>query len=703
MLDPQTYKKFYANIVTGECSWEKPTNAIIKTKETNEDEWWELFDENHKLPYFYNTRTRETEWLKPDKGIIIPLMAIQNSSIGKRVSVLITRGAMDLDPASSQGGPTSAPTNSYHTNLHSPTHSPAGSSSKLSSSVPLHGSSPLSSQGGYAGSSPNLYQSGGAGPSGSSPTSSSSNLRQSPSGTSFKPTSTDGLANGSRAGAGAAANGWGPGAGAGVPMPNGANGEAWKAARSQGISGPVNNPEAAMMMSPLANGGRSQSQPVAGVRSPKNANLASLPKVKQEITKILPSELKKHIMQFQIDGFAKKYFAEHRKGIFRRKVPLEKMLMYQKEALRTPLMVLVKPLRHDALQCFRIVQKVMADTSPGPPYKSTLKDVQWLLEKGIMQGGLRDEIYVQLCKQVNKNPSFESTFRGWVLLCVITIAFPPSKNFEDYMRSFTHQHFEESTTGRVLSPEGEKIAMLARHCDKKLMRICKSGPRGKTPSIQEIERAQEAPFQASLFGETLEDIMRAQEEMDARNGYRPSQAQPGEEGVPRILPFLADSILKLNGCRTEGIFRVPGDADSVTELRCRIEKGNYDMSNIQDPNAPASLLKFWLRDLAEPLIPSDLYDACIAVGASEGTPEAGSEAANIVERLPDINREVANYMIRFLKIVAEPQNQPITRMTAANIAMVFAPNFLRCPSDNPTTIFENTKFEQAFLRILLSQ
>jgi len=34
--------------------------------------------------------------------------------------------------------------------------------------------------------------------------------------------------------------------------------------------------------------------------------------------------------------------------------------------------------------------------------------------------------------------------------------------------------------------------------------------------------------------------------------------------IPRILPFLADAILELNGCKTEGIFRVPGDADQVT-------------------------------------------------------------------------------------------------------------------------------------------
>jgi hypothetical protein len=88
------------------------------------------------------------------------------------------------------------------------------------------------------------------------------------------------------------------------------------------------------------------------------------------------------------------------------------------------------------------------------------------------------------------------------------------------------------------------------------MRICKTGPRGKIPLQQEIERAQEAPFQASLFNETLEDIMRAQDEEDASVGRACTP-------LPKILLFLTDAILKLNGCKTEGIFRVPGDADMV--------------------------------------------------------------------------------------------------------------------------------------------
>lgn len=47
--------------------------------------------------------------------------------------------------------------------------------------------------------------------------------------------------------------------------------------------------------------------------------------------------------------------------------------------------------------------------------------------------------------------------------------------------------------------------------------------------------------------------------------------------VPVILPFLAEGILSLGGLQSEGIFRVPGDNDSVSELKSRIDRGQYQL------------------------------------------------------------------------------------------------------------------------------
>lgn len=74
----------------------------------------------------------------------------------------------------------------------------------------------------------------------------------------------------------------------------------------------------------------------------------------------------------------------------------------------------------------------------------------------------------------------ESLFRGWQVLCVLLVTFPPSKNFEAYLRGFMQQ-WTFHTGGRV--------DVMAKYCIQRLAVIAKKGPRGKAPTIAEIETA----------------------------------------------------------------------------------------------------------------------------------------------------------------------------------------------------------------------
>lgn len=47
--------------------------------------------------------------------------------------------------------------------------------------------------------------------------------------------------------------------------------------------------------------------------------------------------------------------------------------------------------------------------------------------------------------------------------------------------------------------------------------------------------------------------------------------------VPVILPFLTDGILALGGIESEGIFRIPGDNEAVSELKSRMDRGHYQL------------------------------------------------------------------------------------------------------------------------------
>lgn len=118
----------------------------------------------------------------------------------------------------------------------------------------------------------------------------------------------------------------------------------------------------------------------------------------------LPFSLQHEINQFSIDGFAHKYFATHKRGLFRRTVPMNELLCWTKDSIKQPLLTSNKTLfSKDALKCFKILQMLMSDR-PRPRTFNYIESFQTLLSCGITKGQMRDEIYVQICRQLNKNP-----------------------------------------------------------------------------------------------------------------------------------------------------------------------------------------------------------------------------------------------------------------------------------------------------------
>ena len=55
--------------------------------------------------------------------------------------------------------------------------------------------------------------------------------------------------------------------------------------------------------------------------------------------------------------------------------------------------------------------------------------IQEIVKHGLDVEELRDEIYVQCVRQLNGNPCEEQTQRLWLLVCLMVVAFTPSKAF----------------------------------------------------------------------------------------------------------------------------------------------------------------------------------------------------------------------------------------------------------------------------------
>lgn len=146
-------------------------------------------------------------------------------------------------------------------------------------------------------------------------------------------------------------------------------------------------------------------------------------------------------------------------------------------------------------------------------------------------------------------------------------------------------------------------------------------------------------FRASMFGATLSEVMALQ-----RDRF------PLRE-LPWIQTTLTHQVLVRGGTLTEGIFRVSADADEVSALKScldRFEDGAI-LAVSQDAHAPASLLKLWVRELYEPLIPDSFYVECVSMRHDDPKASAAIVAA-LVDRLPDLNRRVLCHLIHFLQV-----------------------------------------------------
>ena len=236
-------------------------------------------------------------------------------------------------------------------------------------------------------------------------------------------------------------------------------------------------------------------------------------------------------------------------------------------------------------------------------------------------------------KQLTENPSPECTFRGWQILCVVlSTAFPPSRDLHIYLASWISSRTDLETIG-----------VMAEYCAGRLESIQKRGPRGKAPSLLEIQCALENPFNPGVFGITLEKVMQTQE-----------HAYP-QAKVPIILMFLTDAMLALDALKTRGIFRISGNPDQVIELRVRIERGHYSLNGLLGPDnsdvtVPASAFKLWLRELEEPLIPQGLYNQCIDAAAADSV----NDCIDLVRELPFLHRRVVLFVISFLQMFCDP-------------------------------------------------
>ncbi|KAK7058716.1 Rho GTPase activating protein 39, partial [Halocaridina rubra] len=388
-----------------------------------------------------------------------------------------------------------------------------------------------------------------------------------------------------------------------------------------------------------------------------------------------------------MEEYAQENLNIHTRGLLRKKISVVDMISWTKDPIRKPMLAtLDKSVKNQACELFRLVQIYMGDrkAKPGMTLNSVGLDIVTMCYNTI---GLRDELFVQICRQTTENQRRESLRRGWELLAMCLAFFPPSDKFKPYLGGYITRHCDPQFCAMFPDiakwPIHIQVAHYAGVCNKRLERTSVNAKRQRLrkPTLEEIDLARLHIFRASMFGGTIEEVMALQ-----RDRYP-------HRRLPWVQTTLSEEVLRLQGTNTEGIFRVPADFDEVNQLKQIVDQ--WEVGDCADAHVAAALLKLWYRELYEPLIPDSLYQSAI------NAHDEPTQAVALVNKLPEINRLVLSYLIRFLQYFAQPDIVAATKMDASNLAMVMAPNCLRCTSDDPRIIYENTRKEMAFIRTLI--
>jgi hypothetical protein len=284
------------------------------------------------------------------------------------------------------------------------------------------------------------------------------------------------------------------------------------------------------------------------------------------------------------------------------------------------------------------------------------------------------ECAVQLLTESNSSDfnddSRDFVLRAWDLFLV----FSERYEFSGEQRIFLLSYFLCATSPEV-NPSIQQAATLC---------ILRVHPRSGDRKIRDVPDPI-FPYVVSctspkhLFGVSIAEALYKEELVYGRDNSGVT--------VPRFLKKLCHRLFECGGHRTEGTIRRGSSKKEEENIVIRLNNGHWDL-NLDDPIMIAVLMKRWVRQTYDPLLPTSVILRL-----------TGNEASNvylaIVEDLPNPRRDTLKYMIGFIKHFGK--FEAATKMNVSSLLICMSPLFSRLP---PPTTLEDTKAANALERFI---
>ncbi|KAJ8015239.1 hypothetical protein DPEC_G00024070 [Dallia pectoralis] len=184
---------------------------------------------------------------------------------------------------------------------------------------------------------------------------------------------------------------------------------------------------------------------------------------------------------------------------------------------------------------------------------------------------------------------------------------------------------------------------------------------------------------ARVFGVPLDEVQQS--------------GQPGQE-VPLLVRSIIEYIEEHGGLDLEGLFLVNGNAERVEWLRQRYDSGEeVDLEKEADLASAVSLLRLFLQELPEPIIPAGMQAHILQLYQDYSSEEELARNMKFfLQQLPPVNYSLLRFLCRFLSSVASLQEES---WSVGALAAVFGPDIFHLDTD-----VEDLKEQESVSRIL---
>ncbi|XP_022800725.1 arf-GAP with Rho-GAP domain, ANK repeat and PH domain-containing protein 1-like [Stylophora pistillata] len=172
------------------------------------------------------------------------------------------------------------------------------------------------------------------------------------------------------------------------------------------------------------------------------------------------------------------------------------------------------------------------------------------------------------------------------------------------------------------------------------------------------------------------------------------QQELGSDGIPHLVAKCLQFVETYGGLEMEGVYRVNGGQLTMKKLRTSFDQDagsvllTLDECGVHDVTG---ILKQYLRQLPDPVIPGDIYKRFITAGLIQDHNTRLQTIKSLINQLPKVNHGTLKAIICHLAKVTELVN--VNKMGVPNVAMIFGPTLM---SNENTGRMDDTSINQEF-------